>query len=372
MLSTKRNFFIFFALGIVFTGVVFFLYFMPSRPRTSGAGGSASAGKGNLYGSGGISRNATSSHFFALSGKDDKVLNYWLSDGRLYYFNSRGSLFTIDLGTFRRNQLVGVSFKNLIGIKVSPDKKKVILAWSKNGNERFSLFNLADKNIHSLPEETLSLSFSPDSGKIAIYYFDDKLNSPALEILNLDNWQSERIIALPIYNLSLDWFDEEKIALSESPTCSEFQGLAILSLKSKKFTFLPGGLGMEYKFSPSGGEILVSFEGSGASRVYSPEGKILANLGTLVIPCKCGFGENDNLLYCALPKSLPANVCLPDDYWQGKLNFGERIVSVSLKNLEERNVFEDNFSDISNITTVESGLVFLDRVTRGLYYLKLK
>jgi len=114
--------------------------------------------------------------------------------------------------------------------------------------------------------------------------------------------------------------------------------------------------------------------------VYDLKNKTVTALTIKTLPEKCVWSKNSrDLLYCAIPEDIGSNK-LPDDWYQGKVNFRDMIWQIDTKTNEATQVsplyqFEvpDNIDVINPmLDKTESYLVFTSKNDLSLWALKLK
>ena len=87
---------------------------------------------------------------------------------------------------------------------------------------------------------------------------------------------------------------------------------------------------------------------------------------TLLEKCQ----KDGNYLICALPLGLKKELVLPDDWYQGKLNFSEAIYKINLETSLKEKIYETQLSDIVDIEIIsENKISFFDRATASVYVL---
>ncbi len=300
--------------------------------------------------------------------KKPNFFNYWQEGNNFYYFNDKDELFGFNLSNYKKEKIS--SFFGIKKVVPSINGKKAVLFWEKNNQQGLSLFDIESKETKVLPINGQEVSFLPTGSKLIIY--NQKDNSPTLTIFDIKKWKVEKEIEIPLYDINLIWLANNKVLLAEKPTCYLNQKAFLFDPYKNKITLLAQGKGLEYLVSPKRDKILFSFEKEKKSEIVSLDNKILARLKEFVLPEKCQFSLDENNLYCAIPETSFKNNCLPDQYWQGELSFKEVLKKIKISNLASLVIFQDNLSDIVYPEIFKNSLLFFDRYSGGLYYLKLK
>ncbi len=162
-----------------------------------------------------------------------------------------------------------------------------------------------------------------------------------------------------------------------------------ISLETKSSAFVTGFL---YSLDIKTGNLEKILEAPGLSAVWKKDGSgilysgpdlslklediksgAVKDLGVKTIAEKCAFAnQNKNLVYCALPKNIPAGQ-FPDDWWQGKVFFDDNIVSINLDTLDKSVIAAANADAIKPLLLQnDSYLLFQNKNTGSLWSLKLK
>ena len=302
---------------------------------------------------------------FLLTPKEKQVLSFWLKgEDFLYFFDKEGSLFKLDLLTSQISPQE-VSFPDVKEIKISPDKKKLIVFWQREDLPPV-LLDLEKKIRRILTKGISSLDFSLDSQKII--YLKKEDSSSAIFSLDLEDWQEKKIVDFPVLDTSLKVIGEDKLLLIEKPTCLYQGKLYFLDLKEKKISLWLKGKGLEAKISPKRDKVLVFFGKERVLSLYSLLTKeLLKNFDFFTLAEKCGFAEEENFLVCAVPEEIDRSYCLPDDYWKGIVGFSEDILKIDLQEFSKEVLSKNKKSDIIEPFVSKKGIYFLDRKTQKLY-----
>jgi len=148
-----------------------------------------------------------------------------------------------------------------------------------------------------------------------------------------------------------------------------------------------GKFGADYKWSPDGNRVLVSFVGSqGGSDikmgVLGKDGGDIIDLNAPTFVSKCAWSKDNVNVYCSLPStSLTENSVLPNDYQSGKATTADTFWKINVSTIEKERVVTlenlkkvgENF-DATNLflSPEEDSLFFVDRSNGKLYGIDLE
>lgn len=165
-------------------------------------------------------------NFFELNGSN-KVVFYEESDSIVYEANLNG-----------KNKKELARIPNALKIVFSPLGYKLIAVVSEKNTLKNYYFDLKNNKKVELPKDARNLVFSPDSRKIAYYFYDDKAGEGDISIANPDGSGFIIIFKTRIKNPILIWpqndlivfylkeEDNQFLAFSIRPDGKEFQRLS--------------------------------------------------------------------------------------------------------------------------------------------------
>ena len=102
-------------------------------------------------------------------------------------------------------------------------------------------------------------------------------------------------------------------------------------------------------------------------------GNLLFVMDAPTLPEKCVWASNDEL-YCAVPRLIPTEAILPDDYLRGTLNTQDQLVLFNLAKKETKTLFSNQGFDMANLLINKSSdrIFFVNRVDGSLWGLKIR
>ncbi|MDO8443735.1 MAG: hypothetical protein Q7S78_02010 [Candidatus Azambacteria bacterium] len=221
---------------------------------------------------------------------------------------------------------------------------------------------------------TKSIAFSPDGKKIAYYISDLKNNS--LFISDADGKNQKTLFQnFPLRDIILSWPKTNQIAITSKPSGLVAGGLWTFDIITLKLTKILDNLpGLEVIFSSSGDNFIYSFvDPNGQNPILMAFKKGVSknqNISTMVD--KCAWAGDSINIYCAVPKSWPDSVVLPDDYYKSAISTIDDIWKINAET-GAKNVIFENVGDASNLAASggEDNLIFILKNSGFLYKLKL-
>jgi len=121
-------------------------------------------------------------------------------------------------------------------------------------------------------------------------------------------------------------------------------------------------------WSPKGGRVLLgSTNAAGKSlslAIRDSLGKEIMTAAIQTLPEKCAWASEEKI-YCAVPRGIPQDAVLPDDYRRGELNTNDRLVAIDAKTKIISGIFNDGGYDMADISVTkdEKYVFFTDRIT---------
>ena len=303
------------------------------------------------------------------------LLGYFKKDDYLYYFDRSGNLFFYDLNSNQLFQEEGVKFQNLVGFKTSFDKKKLILIWQEGSKKKFSLFDLDSKGVTLLPEVE-KINFSLFDSNKGIVFKEKKEKSSLIGEIDFSKNSIKPLYKIDAYDLLVYYPKKDLVVFLNQPSGFVESSIFFLDLNTKKVkdllekerkTRLKRLKGVMIKFF-NDKSFLVAIPSLKKLKLFSENRKLLFDFDFFTFPEKCQ--KDGNYLICALPLGLKKELVLPDDWYQGKLNFSEAIYKINLETSLKEKIYETELSDIVDIEIIsENKISFFDRATASVYVL---
>lgn len=295
------------------------------------------------------------------------------SGPKIIYAAWDGSINQIDFNGQNKNK-VGLAAVDRIGeVKVSPVGDLVSFKYFlATGAAKYLVYDVNAKTLKTLPTNVSGISL----GRNGDFVF---LNGAKINSSLADLSKTKDLAVSKIPDLVLDWYSDNSLALETKPSGTAQGILYLLDLKTRKTKRVLGGVyGLTAKFSPKGGQVLVS-ETSADGRSLRITSINLAkktqrNLNLFTLPEKCAWSKDERTVFCAVFKVENLdNFIMPDDYYKRRIRSdGEKIARINLETGQVKNIIENIF-DATNLFLApdENYLFFVNKTDGRLYRLTL-
>ncbi len=113
--------------------------------------------------------------------------------------------------------------------------------------------------------------------------------------------------------------------------------------------------------------------------IYHTDTKVPQSLGVKTLPEKCAWGSASDIVYCAVPKSVPSGQ-YPDSWYQGEVSFSDQIWKIDVSSGNAKMIADPSTinggEEIDGIKlaldTEENYLFFVNKKDSFLWELGLK
>lgn len=281
-----------------------------------------------------------------------------------------------------------ILLSNLPGTPVqivwSPKKDKALLFLKQeSGGVLWHFADLTTKTLVPLKPEMSRMVWNNLGDKIFYQYTDPKNGSRTLNVANPDGTDWKSITTLKNDSFISAIPRSTAISFWNKPNALEKTSFESVSLTGEnRKILLAEKYGADYLWSPNGEQVLVSnsAEKGGNMILLSQMNSSGGELQSLSIPTlvsKAVWSKDSNILYYALPGSIPENSMLPNDYfekplatkdtfWKVDIATGKQTRLVDLKDITANLDSTDFF-----LSQNEDSLFFTERMTRRLYRIDL-
>lgn len=306
----------------------------------------------------------------------ERVFDFWLNreTGDTWYFTEDGRIFAVDKdGT--ETSISAQPVKNVRDLSASPDGSLAVVSYGTPERLLFAIYDAEAANwLKPLPQGTAAAAWSPLKNELA--YLKDEGASATLTIADFEGDTEREAARLSVKGSDLLWVASDTLYVSNRPSFSIPGSLWSFDLSDR--TLKPvikdepglmtawtadGKIGLKFTTKENGESALtiVSDKNEPAAR---------ASIG-LTLPSKCALAAEK--IYCAVPKNLPAEARLPDDYLKHAFYTDDVFVAIDPANWTAETVFEPSrlTIDAEKIAVYGDALYFVNRYDGLLYKLTL-
>ena len=314
----------------------------------------------------------------AVLGAGLSVIDKEAGVNKIVYAAWDGSINQIGLSGDNKNKLGLVAVDRIGEVNVSSTGELVSFKYSlASGANRFIIYNVTDKTLKTLPQETEDVSLGNSNKEVAVVYSDKAGKKIALSYDSFS--KTKDVTSTKIPDIRIDWFNSDNIALETRPSGVAQGILYSLNTKTKKTTRVLGGVyGLTTNFSPTGKMVLVSKTDSNGRSLklanINLDKKTERSISLFTLPEKCAWAQDERTVFCSVFKvNDPDSFVMPDDYYKRRVRSdGEEIVRISTETGQTQKVIDGSF-DASNLFLMpdESYLFFINKIDGRLYRLSL-
>ncbi|GEM_PF-6870343 len=291
------------------------------------------------------------------------------AEDKIYYFKKDGgelTSFSFPAGT--GESLSTITIVGIMDALWSPARDRAIVSYMDGTIAKSFLFKaIGTSSVATLPTGVRSSAWSPTGSSLG--YLTEKDGETLLSTADSSGKNQKTIFRTPIREITLSWPLPEKFALQTNPSGVVPGYIFIFTRASGELTRFLGPLnGLTSLWSPKGGKFLVgSTNAAGKSlslAIRDSSGKEIFRSDLQTLPEKCAWASEEKV-YCAVPRGIPQDAILPDDYNRGELNTNDRLIAIDLKTKIVSGIFNDGGYDMADIavTKDEKYLFFTDRIT---------
>ena len=297
-------------------------------------------------------------------------------DRILFYKKEGGDLMSADFNGQKQEKISNITILGILDALWNSSRNRAVVQYI-DGEMLKSFIHSGTSSISALPTDILAASWSPD-GKSLAYALPKNGGSASLIIADSSGKNPKEVSTSPLTDSSIRWITSNLIALQTAPS-GYAEGYIFLYSRStgalNKILGLKNGL--QTVWAPDGSKFLASHTNRAGKKltlgIYDSAGKELFQTGLPALAEKCVWPDAKNA-FCAVPRSIPENALLPDDYLMGEFNSSDRIIKINLDAKESKVIFDEGVFDISNIIASKDGsrIFFIDRSNGTLWRIKLK
>ena len=229
-----------------------------------------------------------------------------------------------------------------------------------------------------LPENITNINISPDT-KSLFYLFNlgNNESSAGITADSLGN-KKVQVFSSPLTEWLSTWPNSRMITLTTKASNGIPGYMYAVDPDKKDFNKILGNInGLTTLTSPSGKLVLYSDDNLALS-VFNTGTNQSTSLGVKTLPEKCVWGEANDIIYCAVPKSID-QTGYPDIWYQGQVSFADDIWMINVTN-GTSNMISDPTAEVGQdidgiklaLDQNEEYLFFINKKDSYLWKLSLK
>lgn len=362
-----------------------------SLPDTGGAGGGGSGGgSGGTSGSGKVPTGGTTpvspeeeKRLVQLS--KDSVIGHTVRESDnvvLYFKRGVGHLYKTNFdGNGGEERLSNLTITDMFDVRWSPSRSYAFLtALDRDSVKNYWLHITSTSTIESgiFQNVIISAEFSPVEERLASLIRVNETYS--LYTSNPDGTKAKTILSTKIKDFEVSWITKDIIALKTKASAFVPSLLQLISSSGADLGVISSERkGFDTAWNADGSEYLgleTDERGRGILFVENRTTYDRVTLADRTLPEKCIFSKKEKgVLYCAIPaeRSLDG-IYLPDDWWQGKVQFEDAIWKIDLtKEGVSELILEGGGFDIMNpiLSPNENYIFFVNKRDFSLWSYRL-
>lgn len=301
-----------------------------------------------------------------------------IKNNSIIYYSPEG-LFESNFDGSNLRKISPIVIPNLIKVIWSNDASKAII---QNYDENYSIkkyiYDYDISKSYPLPDNIKTIAFLPNSSKIIFNYVNFNKNIFYIGTSNIDLTNSQKIIDLKLPLAQLEPVLENKIIIKFPSSGLVSNSILLLDTKNSKLNLLLSDeYGLDIKASPNATKFIYSStnsKGKDISLFILNSNGQRKNLEIKTLVDKCTFSQDNRTIFCAVPRQIPENAILPDDYYKDKIDFYDDIWRINTETGEKKLVegidIEINADNLL-LSPQENYLFFINKKDGNLYSLKL-
>ena len=319
-----------------------------------------------------VSDQAIVSPFF--DKKNETITYYSANDGTVWQIKADGT------------EKKPIETSKLAGLKKvlwSPDGKKVLTMFEKEGQASFYEYDYETKQGTKLKNSIDNIAWDNTGVKIFYKYYDAVKKERSINSADPsgDNWQKladvnfKYIYIEPIPSTSI-------VSFWNLPDATQESHLQIIGAMGGQLqTIFQGRYGGDYLWSPDGTQALVSSLKSNNEKTITL-GLLSINseyhdLGIPTMVSKCVWSSDSKTIYYALPGDIPSGAILPNDYVDKKFMTQDTFWKMDVATGKKERIIEA--TDISGkydstnlfLSAKNENLYFINRIDGKLYKIEM-
>lgn len=238
--------------------------------------------------------------------------------------------------------------------------------------------NLTEVNGTFLPENILQTNVSPDSK--SLFYLVKTQNGSSGSIVSNSGQNKIQVFGSPFSEWVTQWPKENLITFTTKASGLVPGYMYSVNPQNKAFNKILGNInGLTTLTSKDGEQVLFS-NNTASLRIYNTENKETYSLNTNTLPEKCVWSNDNENIYCMVPKNINRGYVYPDSWYQGETSFNDDLWKINTVNKTKVKIMEmvneENTEEIDGfnlgLDKDESFLFFVNKKDHHLWMAKLK
>lgn len=293
----------------------------------------------------------------------------------LYYKKDGGDLYSSDFTGKTQEKISNLTIIGLIEAVWNRTGERAAVRYLDADTIK-SFLQIGTSSVAVLPQDITGIAWSPDGKSLA--YLLPRGNLTELVVADASGRTPRTVFRTSLTDSRIAWITSDLLIFATAPSGLAEGYLFAYSRGSNSFVRLLGpAFGLTDLWSLDGTAALLSSAGRGGKKLilslYQRAGGKSETLSIATLSEKCAWAGNETA-FCAVPREIPAQTILPDDYLRGEFNPSDRIVAMDIKTSGINEVFNEGAFDISNllVTKDKNYLFFVNRRDGTLWSFKLR
>ena len=300
-----------------------------------------------------------------------------------YVSRANGYVYEIEHGSIPL-QITNVYIPNIYEAFFAGDHQTALLRFLRDDQQTIATYSVpipppnpdgtrTQKEGVYFADNILQIAPSPDGSQVAKLSIDP--NGTLLSTTTPTNTKKVDILKTPLRELLISWPLAKSLYVQTKASALVPGYLYKIDTTGRKLGRVLGNInGLTTSVSPSGNYVLYSQNsGNGfVTRLFNTKTNTAQNLGLLVLPEKCVWLQNEDLI-CAGNTSVP-EARYPDAWYQGTVSFSDLVYRIYTSPMIYDTIYDNSGQsfDMTNLAVDESKqlLYFIDKKTGFLWQLQ--
>jgi len=299
-----------------------------------------------------------------------------------YYNKEKGGVFECNLDGSDLDRTSSVNLEGLLEVLWSPSKTKVITIFEKNHQLEKYYYDYTTGLAGEIDKNIRWVSWSQTEDKIAYQYYNSITEDNNISTANPDGTSWTNLMQTRMKDLIIEWPKSEIISLrTRASGLAQSLVYTIDQTTNDLEKVIAETYGLTILWSPRGDKILFSETNNQGTnlrlKVLNLDDNSINEVSLVTLTEKCAWSQDNQTIFCAVPKNIPSRAILPDDYWKEKIVFSDDFWKIDLNTQQAEQIYSPGGgSEIYNVKEIllspnENYLFFINRSDGSLYNLEL-